>query len=186
VDCGFCRSFGAILLPPSSAKRKSYQTTMQETLFYPVTPLRSLNITQIRQTVWVRHTSKAKLAISEIGVWRNTAVPVSLPFTILSSSSSCNSYSQSLYKPWLDVKPWRVGNTLGISSCQVSVINLLGRRSPATGGSALQIDEQKTFTFRAQSRTKANIVTCMGVRVTKITGSRSDEWIYWHFDYKFS
>jgi hypothetical protein len=26
----------------------------------------------------------------------------------------------------------------------------------------------------------------MGVRVTKITGSRSDNWIYWHFDYKFS
>jgi hypothetical protein len=27
------------------------------------------------------------------------------------------------------------------------------------------------------------IVTCRGVRVTKITGSRLDDWIYWHFGY---
>jgi hypothetical protein len=31
-----------------------------------------------------------------------------------------------------------------------------------------------------------NIVTCRGVHVTKLTGSRSDDWIYWHFCYKFS
>jgi hypothetical protein len=30
------------------------------------------------------------------------------------------------------------------------------------------------------------IFTCMGIRVTKITGSRSDHWIYWYFGYKFS
>jgi predicted ABC-type sugar transport system permease subunit len=30
------------------------------------------------------------------------------------------------------------------------------------------------------------IVTCMGVHVTKITGSRSDDWYYWHLGYKFS
>jgi hypothetical protein len=29
------------------------------------------------------------------------------------------------------------------------------------------------------------IVTCRG-RVTKIAGSRSDDWIYWHIGYKFS
>jgi hypothetical protein len=29
-------------------------------------------------------------------------------------------------------------------------------------------------------------VTCRGVRVTKIMGSRSDDWIYWHLDYNFS
>jgi hypothetical protein len=29
-------------------------------------------------------------------------------------------------------------------------------------------------------------VTCMGVRVTKITGWRSDDWIYWHFGYNLS
>jgi hypothetical protein len=28
------------------------------------------------------------------------------------------------------------------------------------------------------------IVTCIGVRVMKITVSRSDDWIYWHFGYK--
>jgi hypothetical protein len=31
-----------------------------------------------------------------------------------------------------------------------------------------------------------NIVTCRVVRVKKITGSRSDDWIYWHFDYNIS
>jgi hypothetical protein len=32
------------------------------------------------------------------------------------------------------------------------------------------------------------IATCMGggVRVTKITGSSSDDWIYYHLGYKFS
>jgi hypothetical protein len=31
-----------------------------------------------------------------------------------------------------------------------------------------------------------NIFTCRGVRVTKISGSISDDWIYWHFGYTFS
>jgi hypothetical protein len=31
-----------------------------------------------------------------------------------------------------------------------------------------------------------NIVTCRGVRVTKKTGSSSDDWIYWHFGYSLS
>jgi hypothetical protein len=30
------------------------------------------------------------------------------------------------------------------------------------------------------------IVTCMGVPMTKITGSSSDDWIHWHFGYNFS
>jgi hypothetical protein len=30
-----------------------------------------------------------------------------------------------------------------------------------------------------------NIVTCREVRVTKITGSRSDDYIYWLFGYNF-
>jgi hypothetical protein len=30
------------------------------------------------------------------------------------------------------------------------------------------------------------IVTCRRVRVTIMTGSNSDDWIYWHFGYKFS
>jgi hypothetical protein len=29
-------------------------------------------------------------------------------------------------------------------------------------------------------------VTCKGLRVTKITGSGSDYWIYWHFGYNLS
>jgi uncharacterized metal-binding protein len=31
-----------------------------------------------------------------------------------------------------------------------------------------------------------HIVVCTGVHVTKITGSRSDDWIYWHFGYNLS
>jgi hypothetical protein len=31
-----------------------------------------------------------------------------------------------------------------------------------------------------------NIVTYRVVRVTKLTDSSSDDWIYWHFGYKFS
>jgi hypothetical protein len=31
-----------------------------------------------------------------------------------------------------------------------------------------------------------NILSPIGVRVTKMTGSRSDDWIYWHIGYKFS
>jgi hypothetical protein len=31
-----------------------------------------------------------------------------------------------------------------------------------------------------------NIVTCGTVHVTKITGSRLDDWIYWHFGYNLS
>jgi hypothetical protein len=31
-----------------------------------------------------------------------------------------------------------------------------------------------------------SIVTCRVVRVTKITGSSSDDWIYWHFGYSIS
>jgi hypothetical protein len=31
-----------------------------------------------------------------------------------------------------------------------------------------------------------NIVTCRVVRMTIMTGSSSDDWIYWHFGYKFS
>jgi hypothetical protein len=31
-----------------------------------------------------------------------------------------------------------------------------------------------------------NTATCMGVGVTKITGSSSDDWIYWHFGYSLS
>jgi hypothetical protein len=31
-----------------------------------------------------------------------------------------------------------------------------------------------------------NFVTCRGICVTKIRDSRSDDWIYWHFGYKFS
>jgi hypothetical protein len=31
-----------------------------------------------------------------------------------------------------------------------------------------------------------DILPRVGVRVTKITGSRSDGWIYWHFGYNFS
>jgi hypothetical protein len=34
--------------------------------------------------------------------------------------------------------------------------------------------------------TNYNIVTCTVVRVTKITGSSSDVWIYWHFGYTLS
>jgi hypothetical protein len=30
------------------------------------------------------------------------------------------------------------------------------------------------------------IVTCRMVRATKMTGSSSDDWIYWHLGYKFS
>jgi hypothetical protein len=30
------------------------------------------------------------------------------------------------------------------------------------------------------------IVTCVGVCMTKITGSRSDDWIYWQFGYNLS
>jgi hypothetical protein len=29
-------------------------------------------------------------------------------------------------------------------------------------------------------------VTCRVIRVTKITGSSSDDWIYWHFGYTLS
>jgi hypothetical protein len=28
-------------------------------------------------------------------------------------------------------------------------------------------------------------MTCSVVRATKVTGSISDDWIYWHFGYKF-
>jgi hypothetical protein len=31
-----------------------------------------------------------------------------------------------------------------------------------------------------------NIVTCRGVLMIKVTGSRSEDWIHWHFGYKFS
>jgi hypothetical protein len=31
-----------------------------------------------------------------------------------------------------------------------------------------------------------DIATCRMVRVTIVTGSSSDDWIYWHFGYKFS
>jgi hypothetical protein len=31
-----------------------------------------------------------------------------------------------------------------------------------------------------------NIITCRVVCVMKMTGSSSDDWIYWHFSYKFS
>jgi hypothetical protein len=30
------------------------------------------------------------------------------------------------------------------------------------------------------------IVTCRRVRVAIMAGSRSDDWIYWHFGYKLS
>jgi hypothetical protein len=30
------------------------------------------------------------------------------------------------------------------------------------------------------------IITCRGLRVTKITDSRSGDWIYWHFGYRYS
>jgi hypothetical protein len=33
---------------------------------------------------------------------------------------------------------------------------------------------------------RRNIVTCRGARIMKITGSGSDDWIYWHFGYKLS
>jgi hypothetical protein len=36
------------------------------------------------------------------------------------------------------------------------------------------------------SRSLIGIVTCTGVSVTKITGSRSADGIYWHFGYKLS
>jgi hypothetical protein len=41
------------------------------------------------------------------------------------------------------------------------------------------------FLFNFYKPTDLNIVTCKWVRVTKIKGSRSDDWIYWHFGYKF-
>jgi hypothetical protein len=31
-----------------------------------------------------------------------------------------------------------------------------------------------------------NTAKCMGVCVTKITGSSSDDWVYWHFGYSLS
>jgi hypothetical protein len=37
-----------------------------------------------------------------------------------------------------------------------------------------------------QKKQKKYTVTCMRVRVTKITGSSSGDWIYWHFSYNVS
>jgi hypothetical protein len=37
-----------------------------------------------------------------------------------------------------------------------------------------------------QGKWKTHIVTCTEVRVSKTTGSNSDDWIYWHFRYSLS
>jgi hypothetical protein len=42
------------------------------------------------------------------------------------------------------------------------------------------------FKVTACSWPTGRIITCRVVRVTKITGPRSDDWIYWHFGYKLS
>jgi hypothetical protein len=47
-------------------------------------------------------------------------------------------------------------------------------------------NSEHTVNTTKHQKEKKNIVTCRVVRVTKITGSRSDDWIYWHFGYSLS
>jgi hypothetical protein len=53
-------------------------------------------------------------------------------------------------------------------------------------GSAANNICSDTEVFRNKTVSLIHIFTCKGVRVTKITGSRSDDWIYWHFGYNRS
>jgi hypothetical protein len=51
---------------------------------------------------------------------------------------------------------------------------------------SLRSNYESLIIFACVRRTVIDNIKCMGIRVTKMMGSRHDDWIYWHFGYKFS
>jgi hypothetical protein len=66
-----------------------------------------------------------------------------------------------------------------IMSMPLSYVSV-GRHCNDFSGRNLRVD------VLAMVNMKINIVTCMVVRSTKMTGSSSDDWIYWHLGYNLS
>jgi hypothetical protein len=67
------------------------------------------------------------------------------------------------------------------------MLYLLAIDNPEKYTKSLKIGLRNHFAQdRVQKRALVNIVMCRSVRLTKIAGSSSDDWIYWHFGYNLS